>query len=598
MSELPNFTDPDLYLGTVVSVSPSGLTVNLPFAAAASLRRVQGRVRLGGLVGDFVCIDAEGWVILGRLDEVRLPERDRALVDPRRRSELSTEPHPIGRIVLLASIRVTTGQVMTGADRPVRLGARVYLAPGSIVELAASATSETEGAVHLRLGHQPFASGAAVRFSPEALFDRHCAVVGSTGGGKSWTTSRILEEVADAGGKALLVDPTGEYRPPSGVTRTVRLGTADSSTALVGKQVVLPYWTLSSEDLFALFTPAGQVQGPLLREALSSLRLVAVLDPVPDDVVVDNGTLVKEEQKKRPVTEAIRANKAYVEAARGSYFEIEHLVTQLKRECVWQTSRRDPHSWGGPDDKNLGYVLPLALRIESFLSDSRFGCVFRATIDDVALTAAIDDFLADGDARILHVDVSTLPVERNFRQIVVNGLARLLLEQARDGCFQEEPLLVFVDEAHHFLGRIPHLDDFGLALDGIELIAKEGRKYGLHLVLATQRPRDLTRPVLSQIGTAFVHRMTEAEDLEVLANTAGRRDLGSAAYVPTLLPGECLLFGAAVPFPLVVKIDAPTSPPISSGSAFSSRWTSGRVDPDSLAHERGVGSSTAGGPTD
>lgn len=580
MSELPNFTDPDLYLGTVVSVSPSGITTNLPFAAAGSLRRVQGRVRLGGLVGDFVCIDADGWVILGRLDEVRLPERDRALVDPRERAERATEPHPIGRLVPLASLRIGTGEVVAGADRPVRLGARVFLAPSSIVEIAATAIGDQPSHLRLHIGTQPLAADAPVRLSPEALFDRHCAVVGTTGGGKSWTTSRLIEEVASSGGKVLLLDPTGEYRPPEGGTRTLRLGTDDSSTELAAEHVFLPYWDLTMEDLFALFTPAGQVQGPLLREAVASLRLVAQIEgDVPDGIVIDAGTLVKQEQLKRPVVEAVRAHRANVEAVRGSFFDAEKLVEQLKCECVWQTSKERKGAWGRSDEKNLGYVLPLVLRIETLLRDSRFGCVFRATKGDTALTAALDSFMENPDERILHVDLSTLPIERNFRQVVVNGLARLLLERGRGAAYSDRSLLVFVDEAHHFLGRIPHLDEFGLALDGIEMIAKEGRKYGLHLVLATQRPRDLTRGVLSQIGTVFVHRLTEAEDLEVLANTAGRRDVGSAAYVPTLMPGECLLFGASVPFPIIVKIDRPASPPVSTGSEFSGQWIMTRANP-------------------
>lgn len=152
-----NLTDPDLYLGTVVEVAPASLVINLPFAAAASLRRLEGRLRLGGLTGDFVCVDAEGWVVLGRIDEIRLPERERAMVDPRNRLEEGDDPYPIGRVVLLASVHVRSGEVRAGLERPVRLGARVFLAPPAIVQAACESIGDQDDGPLLTIGAQPLA---------------------------------------------------------------------------------------------------------------------------------------------------------------------------------------------------------------------------------------------------------------------------------------------------------------------------------------------------------------------------------------------------------------------------------------------------------
>jgi hypothetical protein len=567
-----NLTDPDLYLGTVVAVTPTSVLVNLPFAAAASMRRVLGRRRIGGLVGDFVCVDAEGWVLVGRLDEARLPERDRAMVDPRRRADEGVDPHPIGRVALLAAVHTSSGDVVTGVERPPRLGARAYLAPLEVVELVCSRVADGVGKIGIRLGTQPHAHSSEVTFSPRTVFDRHCAIVGATGGGKSWTTARLIEEVIAAGGKCVLLDPTGEYRPPSAVTTRVRLGVPDSATA-AAEPVAFPHWLMSNEDLFSLFTPAGQMQTPLLREAIASLRLLAAMGTPPmPGITIEDGCLVKDHQKKRAVTEAIRAHRAEVERVRGAYFDIDLLVRQLRNECVWPSDFNDPSIWGGRDDRSLGFVVALVLRIESFLSDERYSCVFRQGPEERSLIDVFDQFLLDGDTRLLHVDLSTTPPERHFKQIVVNALARLLLERARLGEFKARPLILFVDEAHQFLGRVAHLDDFGLALDGIELIAKEGRKYGLHLALATQRPRDLTRQVMSQVGFVLVHRLTEAEDLEILGHTAGRRDAGAVAYVPGLSRGQCLAYGAELAFPIIVQVYAPASPPDSFGSDFENAW--------------------------
>lgn len=573
MTSTTNLTDPDLYLGTVVAVTAAGVSINLPFAAAASMRRVQGRRRLGGIVGDFVCIDAEGWVLVARLDEVRLPERDRAMVDPRRRNEAG-DPHPIGRVAVLAAVHVATNRVVAGTERPPRLGARVYLAPYDVIELASHTISGGSGEGAIVLGMQPNAHGVEVRLSPEAVFDRHCAVIGSTGGGKSWTTARLVEEIGRQRGKVLLLDPTGEYRPPTAITRTIRLGVTDASSSVEADDVRFPYWTMTTDDLFALFTPAGQMHGPLLREALVSLKLLAALGAdLPDGITVaEDGTLMKAKQKKRPFVEAIRSQRATVERDRGAYFDITLLVSQLRNECVWPTDFEDATIWGGRDDRSVGMLVSLVLRVESFLADGRFGCVFRCQQSDYSLATAIDEFMADGSLHVLHLDVSTLPTERHFKQIVVNALARILLERARGGGFKKRPLILAVDEAHQFLGRVAHLDDFGSGLDAIEVIAKEGRKYGLHLVVATQRPRDLTRGVLSQVGCSLVHRLTESEDLEMLRHTTGRRDSGALDYVPTLEPGHCLVYGSALAFPIIVAVHRPSPEPDSSGTDFLAAW--------------------------
>ena len=94
------------------------------------------------------------------------------MVDPRVRFEVSAEPHPIGRVSILATIHTSTGGIVPGSERPARLGARVYLAPTEMVGLAVDA-AEPEARKRIKLGTQPLAHDAALRVSPESLFDRH-----------------------------------------------------------------------------------------------------------------------------------------------------------------------------------------------------------------------------------------------------------------------------------------------------------------------------------------------------------------------------------------------------------------------------------------
>ncbi|HBB1016225.1 TPA: ATP-binding protein, partial [Escherichia coli] len=134
------------------------------------------------------------------------------------------------------------------------------------------------------------------------------------------------------------------------------------------------------------------------------------------------------------------------------------------------------------------------------------------------------------------------------------------------------PLLVIVDEAHNFLGKRVGSEDHAIKLDAFEMIAKEGRKYGLNICLTTQRPRDITEGVLSQIGTLLVHRLTNDRDREVVERACGEIDKSAASFLPSLKQGEVALVGVDFPIPMTIQIDKPIYPPESDSPGYCNIW--------------------------
>jgi hypothetical protein len=133
-------------------------------------------------------------------------------------------------------------------------------------------------------------------------------------------------------------------------------------------------------------------------------------------------------------------------------------------------------------------------------------------------------------------------------------------------------MIVILDEAHQFLNKTfgdefnnTHLDAFGL-------IAKEGRKYGLTCVLATQRPGDIPNDVLSQLGTLIVHRLVNDRDRQAVERACGELDRSAVAFLPTLDQGEAILVGADFPMPIPIKIQQPSSKPDSRGPDYQGTW--------------------------
>ena len=166
-----------------------------------------------------------------------------------------------------------------------------------------------------------------------------------------------------------------------------------------------------------------------------------------------------------------------------------------------------------------------------------------------------------------------MPFEANARELLVNAIGRKLLACARDNMIShEKPLIVFIDESHQFLNKVIGDEINKMNLNTFGDIAKEGRKYGLNVVIATQRPRDIPEDVLSQIGTLIVHRLTNEKDQEIVKKAVGAIDNRSAAFLPVLGQGEALLLGVDFPFPMKVKIKAPEFKPESRSASFSKSW--------------------------
>lgn len=147
-----------------------------------------------------------------------------------------------------------------------------------------------------------------------------------------------------------------------------------------------------------------------------------------------------------------------------------------------------------------------------------------------------------------------------------------MLECARAEAFKAAPLVLFLDEAHQFLNKRIGDEGFEYELDSFDLIAKEGRKYGLTLCLATQRPRDIHEGVLSQMGTMIVHRLTHGADRDVVERASRDIERAVASFLPTLAPGQALIIGADFPIPIPIQITKPTKEPESRGPDYQKHW--------------------------
>lgn len=562
---------PELYVGQLCSVSAQAVKFNLADAGSPSGAHFLGGRYGKGEVGEFVLIEGQINLLLGRVVEIHLPDSDRRLIDSSHGKVSDLDG--IGTIQLLGSIAMDSLRVSAGVDSYPRLGDRVYAAPHSFIANLPKFMEAEDGEsskVLLKLGSIDVAPESYVSVKPEKLFGRHCAILGATGGGKSWTTARIIEECLRYKTKIILLDATGEYRGFDGAhVSNFHLG-KPTHTAKSSKPCSLPQTSFVESDFIALFEPAGKVQGPKLRAAMRSLRL-ATLAPH----VATGGIIKKIDQSKTQIT--IEETKAgiseKIEDPRQA-FDLSKLVSQIEQECVYPDGFgvgkgvKDTTKWGG-DSGEVSYCLSLMSRINGILTSPSFDCVFKSK--DPSLTEQISSFISNDD-RLLRICLSGVAFEFKAREIIANVIGRHLLNMARASAFKIRPLVVIVDEAHNFLGRQIGTDDAVARLDAFELIAKEGRKYGLNICLSTQRPRDITEGVLSQMGTLVVHRLTNDRDREVVERACGEIDRSASSFLPNLKPGEAAIIGADFPIPLTIQVFPPNVRPLSDGPDYQEHW--------------------------
>jgi Helicase HerA-like C-terminal len=118
---------------------------------------------------------------------------------------------------------------------------------------------------------------------------------------------------------------------------------------------------------------------------------------------------------------------------------------------------------------------------------------------------------------------------------------------------RERPLLIVLEEAHAYLGS----EQKAVAAPAVKRIAKEGRKYGIGIMLVSQRPAEIDPTILSQCGTLFALRLTNSTDRGHIRNAASDNLEGLFAMLPVLRTGEAIIVGEAVNLPVRTLIDRP-----------------------------------------
>ena len=538
------------FLGYINEITAQYVKVHFPSSNLLHTFYHEGLNFTGGNVGKFIVIEGEEYGFLARITELNLPDSERKEINEKAIYDDTTLFHPSGKAELLLTFNLfEPNKTQKTVSNYPHIGAKVYACSDEHISKYIKEFGKKENnidAVYAPIGKLT-ANDALCNVSLDSLFGRHCAVIGTTGGGKSWTVAKLIEGITEyTNNKVILIDATGEYK------------NLTNNSYILGVDSYFPYQELSIPDLFYLLRPTGQSQRPILLEAIRSLKIKHLQG--------ENSTYVKTNTLKSIYKAAYET---YIKDIENNLcnFDINLLVQQIKEECVYQGANynKDQTKWGDYDAKTYDYQTSLIARITDLLNTDIFKKLlgFNNIPGNVSsIIKTIDSFLSSSAGGILRISFEDIPSSFSAKEIVSNALATYLLQKARSKDFVKNPVVLFLDEAHQFLNKGVKDEFFEIhSLDAFDLIAKEARKYGLFLCLSTQMPRDIPVGTLSQIGTFIVHRLINDLDKKAVENAASSANRNVLSFLPILGEGEALLVGVDFPMPLLLKIDEPKNRP-------------------------------------
>jgi len=573
-------------IGRVRHVLGATVTVALDPDLAGVAPIYRGRLQPVGQIGSLVRIPQGLVDLIGTVSLVGIAE----LAGPIQPANATQHDERWLQIQLLGEIDRGTGRFQRGVGSYPALDDAVHFATPQQLKSVFPPPDDH----HVRLGCLAAAEEVPVALSASALVVRHAAVVGSTGSGKTSAVSSILQSFVNGGWQAaniVVIDPHGEYGSAMGAHASVRSVLQQGDNALR-----IPYWALPAEDISRVFagTTGGATWAKRFGELVTEERRRFAQSA--DWLTMDLGTITSD----TPIPFDLRAVWLAIDMENRETRTNKNDATTACLEdpgdaATLQSARFTPYGPGGQPPHQaptfgLYGTMPDLLRLG--LLDPQLRFLQEPAGDPQGpdpLLPVVQEWL--GGAKPLSVlDFSGVPGVATDMAIgvVLNLLFEVCLrtEPGGPGVGRPSPVFIVLEEAHRYLGQTASI----MAQRSANRIAREGRKYGMGLLLVTQRPTELPETALAQCGTIIAMRLSNSGDQNAIKAALPDAIAGLADVLPSLRTHEAIVSGEAVVLPARARLDHPNPWPSAQDPSVES-WRAEPAVPDianALAAWRGT----------
>lgn len=565
----------DTLVGTVQDVSGTSVSVTLSKTQFSGLNFINGQGYRIGQIGSFVRIP------IGYSDLYGIVSQVGASAVPSSRQE------DIGNGLRWLTIQLIgegskSGKFQRGISQYPTIDDEVHLVSESDLSAIYGKVGQLNNFV--KIGHIAGSESIDALVDVNKLITRHSAIVGTTGSGKSTTVAGILNALSDPArfpsARIVVLDLHGEYSRALGDRANIFKVNPDKRRANEHR-LQIPFWALSFDEMlkvtFGSLPTDGKARNMLLERVIAakaaallkyprsgvSVETVSGDTPIPfslsklwhDLYCTEFGTYYSSKGSPTdPKTWAFAeevGNPIKGDATLG-------IPPQFKKV---KDNKDDPEKIRHiPDGFNLRGPLD---NLGSKLRISRFDFLLKAGSWHPEIDGKVEKDLPDlvklwigGDKTISILDLSGIPSS------MTNDIIGIVLRVLYDALFwarnlseggRERPLLLVMEEAHSYLN-----DNFdGAASTVVQRIVKEGRKYGIGAMIVSQRPSEINSTILSQCGTYFALRLSNATDRSHVTSTLSDNLEGLTNMLPILRTGEAIVLGEAVTLPMRTMISVP-----------------------------------------
>jgi len=432
----------------------------------------------------------------------------------------------------------------------------------------------------IEIGKHSSSENLSVYADLHKLVLRHCAILGSTGSGKSNTTVSILKAILGdyQGSRVILVDPHGEYPSAFPNARVFKINDA-------ANPLFIPFWLMNFDELayFLVGAKPTDDQKPdyrLFRELVTNFKK-------------DNCTL-----------KAGNVNPNFVTADSPIPFSAKKLWHEMNwwLNGTFSSSNKDDQTKATAQEINNGdceNLVPAQFtpyptnntapykskhqefysyekKILSRLKDSRYDFLFNpGDYKDANSPKDLHNLLNEwigSNSKLAILDLSGVPFE--VLDITVGLITRFIYDSMFWGRHEaytgkNRPLLLAYEEAHSYLNKG---DNTSYSKDAVEKVFKEGRKFGLGALVISQRPSEISETILAQVGTFMALRLTNSGDQSIVKNSAPDNLNSLIDLLPSLRTGEAIIVGEAIKIPSRVRIKLNVPRPTSDDPKLVEKW--------------------------
>lgn len=558
------------YLGHIIRVDSSTIEVEVSKDIPSAAPIINGRLYKIGQIGTFVKIPIGNITIYGIVSSVSNT--------PSKHDETNLTSTYGSRFltVQLVGEKVGSDDFEKGIGTYPTINDEVHL----VIEKDLFDIYGKKDSGSIEIGKHSSSENLSVYADLHKLVLRHCAILGSTGSGKSNTTVSILKAILEdyQGSRIILVDPHGEY--PSAFPNAKVFKIKDTKNPLF-----IPFWLMNFDELayFLVGAKPSDDQRPEYR----SFR-----------------ELITNYKKENCTLKAGSVNPNFVTADSPIPFSARKLWHEMNwwLNATFNSQNKDDQTKATAQVvKNGDYekLIPAEFtpyttnntapykskhqeyysyekKILSRLKDSRYDFLFNpGEYKDANSQKDLHNLLNEwiGSANILTIlDLSGVPFE--VLDITVGLITRFIYDSmfwGRNETYtgKNRPLLLAYEEAHSYLNKN---DNTSYSKNAVEKVFKEGRKFGLGALVISQRPSEISETILAQVGTFIALRLTNSGDQSLVKNSAPDNLNSLIDLLPSLRIGEAIIVGEAIKIPSRVRIKLNVPRPTSDDPELVKKW--------------------------